>query len=155
MRLLLDTHIFLWVVAGSRLLKPNARKTIQNAEEVFISSASIWEVAIKVRLGKLEANPESLVAAISATLKLSQHLVRQRRVEVRRHLHFTFQNAELDRPPLRRQRRDANQRLAIAAKNDVFAGRGFIDKLGQSGLGFVDVYGFHDYYGKKSRPSLV
>lgn len=65
MRLLLDTHIFLWVVAGSRLLKPSARKTIQNAEEVFISSASIWEVAIKVRLGKLEANPESLVAAIS------------------------------------------------------------------------------------------
>lgn len=64
MRLLLDTHIFLWAVAGSPLLKPAARRVIEDAEEVYVSAASIWEVAIKARLGKLQADPDELVAAI-------------------------------------------------------------------------------------------
>jgi len=53
MRLLLDTHIFLWAVAGSPLLKPSARRLIESADEVYVSAASIWEVAIKARLGRL------------------------------------------------------------------------------------------------------
>ena len=65
MRLLLDTHVFLWVVAGSRLLTPNARALIRSADEVFISSASIWEIAIKIRIGKLKADPDTLVSAIT------------------------------------------------------------------------------------------
>lgn len=64
MRLLLDTHVFLWAIAGSALLKPKARALIESADEVFVSSASIWEIAIKVRLGKLQADPEALVSAI-------------------------------------------------------------------------------------------
>lgn len=64
MRLLLDTHVFLWAVAGSRLLKAGPRATIEAAEDVFVSSASIWEIAIKVRLGKLHADIDALVAAI-------------------------------------------------------------------------------------------
>ena len=64
MRILLDTHVFLWAVAGSRLLKPNARKLMQAADEVLVSSASIWEIAVKVRIGKLDADPDALVAAI-------------------------------------------------------------------------------------------
>jgi PIN domain nuclease of toxin-antitoxin system len=67
MRLLLDTHIFLWAVAGSRLLKPAARRAIQSADQVYVSAASIWEVAIKARLGKIEANPGELVSAIEAS----------------------------------------------------------------------------------------
>lgn len=67
MRLLLDTHIYLWAVTGSPLLKPGARKTIIAAERVFVSSASIWEVAIKSRLGKIEADPAELLAAITAS----------------------------------------------------------------------------------------
>ena len=67
MRLLLDTHIFLWAVMSSPLLKAGARKTIVAAEQVFVSSASIWEVAIKSRLGKIEADPEELLAAIDAS----------------------------------------------------------------------------------------
>lgn len=65
MRLLLDTHVFLWIVAGSGLLKSKTRKMIETADEVFVSSASIWEIAIKVRIGKLRADPDALVSAIS------------------------------------------------------------------------------------------
>ena len=67
MRLLLDTHVFLWAVAGSPQLKSAARKTIESAEEVYVSAASIWEVAIKVRLGKLEADVGELTGAIDAS----------------------------------------------------------------------------------------
>jgi PIN domain nuclease of toxin-antitoxin system len=64
MRLLLDTHVFLWVVVGSPRLKPAARQLIEGAEAVCVSAASIWEVAIKVRLGKLQADPDELAGAI-------------------------------------------------------------------------------------------
>ena len=67
MRFLLDTHIFLWAVAGSPLLKPAVRRAIASADQVFVSAASIWEVAIKARLGKIEADPDELVAAIETS----------------------------------------------------------------------------------------
>lgn len=64
MRLLLDTHVFLWAVAGSPLLKAPVRHLIESADEVYVSAASIWEVAIKARLGKIDADPHELAAAI-------------------------------------------------------------------------------------------
>lgn len=64
MRLLLDTHIFLWAVAGSPLLKAPVRRFIESADEVYVSAASIWEVAIKARLGKIEADPQEVAASI-------------------------------------------------------------------------------------------
>jgi PIN domain nuclease of toxin-antitoxin system len=64
MRLLLDTHIFLWAVSGSPLLRAPARRLIESADEVYVSAASIWEIAIKARLGKIEADPHELTAAI-------------------------------------------------------------------------------------------
>jgi PIN domain nuclease of toxin-antitoxin system len=67
MRLLLDTHVFLWSVAGSRHLKPAARRAIEAAEQVYVSAASIWEIAIKARLGKVKADPEQLAATIEAS----------------------------------------------------------------------------------------
>jgi len=65
MRLLLDTHVFLWVVMDSRKLKRPAREAILSANEVVVSAASIWEIAIKVRLGKIEGDPQQLVQAIT------------------------------------------------------------------------------------------
>lgn len=65
MRLLLDTHVFLWAVAGSTKLKPATRRLIEAADEVYVSAASIWEVAIKSRLGKIDADVDELVAAIT------------------------------------------------------------------------------------------
>ena len=64
MRILLDTHVFLWAVAGSPSLKTPARRLIQSAEAVYVSSASIWEVAIKARMGMIDADPQALAAAI-------------------------------------------------------------------------------------------
>ena len=52
MRVLLDTHIALWAVVGSKRLAPRARDAILDAEEVFVSTASIWEIAIKHGLGR-------------------------------------------------------------------------------------------------------
>ncbi len=67
MRLLLDTHIFLWAVAGSPLLKPAARRILESADQVYVSAASIWEIAVKARLGKIRADPHELVEAIAAS----------------------------------------------------------------------------------------
>ena len=53
MKLLLDTHAFLWWQEDSKKLGTDARRAIERAEVVFISAASAWEVAIKVGLGKL------------------------------------------------------------------------------------------------------
>lgn len=53
MRLLLDTHVFLWFVADDRKLRAPARAAIRRADLVHVSAASAWEIAIKVALGKL------------------------------------------------------------------------------------------------------
>lgn len=53
MRLLLDTHILLWRLAGSDRLSAQAIELMdQRADELFASTASIWEVAIKWSLRK-------------------------------------------------------------------------------------------------------
>jgi PIN domain nuclease of toxin-antitoxin system len=65
MRLLLDTHIFLWAVAGSRSLKAPIRRIMEEADQIYVSAASIWEIAIKARLGKIEADAGDLVEAIA------------------------------------------------------------------------------------------
>ena len=67
MRLLLDTHIFLWVVTGNSALKSPARRIIEGADQVYVSAASIWEIAIKSRLGKIDAELGGLVEAIEAS----------------------------------------------------------------------------------------
>jgi PIN domain nuclease of toxin-antitoxin system len=64
MKLLLDTHIYLWWLADSPALPASARKMIETAEKVYISSASLWESAIKSGIGKLDVNQEELVAGI-------------------------------------------------------------------------------------------
>lgn len=64
MHLLLDTHIFIWWLKDDRALSQKARALIVDAKAVYISSASIWEAAIKVQLGKLDAPIESLVESI-------------------------------------------------------------------------------------------
>lgn len=53
MRLLLDTHTFIWWREDSRRLGDAARQAIVQADQVYVSAASAWEVAIKVALGKL------------------------------------------------------------------------------------------------------
>ena len=54
MRLLLDTHALLWFLEGSAELGQGAREHIEDrANERLVSVASLWEMAIKISLGKL------------------------------------------------------------------------------------------------------
>jgi len=62
MRLLIDTHIFLWAMSGDKQLTNKAEAILLSAETVFVSAASIWEIAIKSGIGKLDANVNELVA---------------------------------------------------------------------------------------------
>ena len=52
MRILLGTHIALWAVAGYASLSKQAKDIILDADDVFVSVASTWEIAIKHALGK-------------------------------------------------------------------------------------------------------
>lgn len=65
MKALLDTHVFLWWITGDPRLSARAREVIGNGEnEIFLSAASGWEMAIKAKLGKLHlpGDPVSFVA---------------------------------------------------------------------------------------------
>ena len=54
MRALLDTHAFLWWIAGDERLSARVSQAIADGHnEIFVSAASIWEIAIKARLGRL------------------------------------------------------------------------------------------------------
>ncbi len=66
MRLLLDTHILLWALDDADQLSTTARAMIARADDVYVSSISLWEVAIKSSLGKLKVAPVRLEAAALA-----------------------------------------------------------------------------------------
>ena len=52
-RILCDTHIYFWWVTGDRKLPTIAREALENrANEVYVSSVIVWELATKYRLGK-------------------------------------------------------------------------------------------------------
>jgi PIN domain nuclease of toxin-antitoxin system len=54
MNLLLDTHIFLWAFGQPHKLTPGVREALQKPENaLFLSVASVWEMQIKTRTGKL------------------------------------------------------------------------------------------------------
>ena len=54
MKLLLDTHAFLWFMAGDPRLSRTARRAIEdNERELWLSAASVWEMAIKSSLRRL------------------------------------------------------------------------------------------------------
>ena len=55
MRLLLDTHVFLWTILELKRLPNSVIKAIQDpGNEVFVSAVSFWEISIKSRLGKID-----------------------------------------------------------------------------------------------------
>ncbi len=72
MRLLLDTHTLLWWLSENTSLPASARKLIANKNnDVLVSAASAWEIATKVRLGKLSI-------AIDLAQDFSAYLERER-----------------------------------------------------------------------------
>lgn len=63
--MLVDTHVMLWLVSGDDRLGPRARSALVAAPERLASTASLWEAAIKVQIGKLAA-PETLPDLVTA-----------------------------------------------------------------------------------------
>ena len=63
MRLLLDTHVFLWWRADSRHLRAPARRAIAEARIVFVSAATAWEAATKAALGRLRL-PDTIESGV-------------------------------------------------------------------------------------------
>ena len=67
MRLLLDTHVLLWALAESPELARDLRRKIADpSNNVLVSAASVWEIATKIRLGKLDA-PDNLLEVLEAS----------------------------------------------------------------------------------------
>ena len=79
MRLLLDTHIFLWLIDDSDRLSNKYRQEIQNPNnEKFLSVVSIWECVIKYQTGKLNfpSSPETYLP-----MQRREHLIKTLNVD--------------------------------------------------------------------------
>ncbi len=66
MRLLLDTQIVYWLFYEPHSLPKKAREQIVEAAAVYVSSVTVWEIAIKVRIGKMNADPKQLVLLLES-----------------------------------------------------------------------------------------
>jgi PIN domain nuclease of toxin-antitoxin system len=66
MNLLLDTHAFIWYSENDPKLSESIKIDIENADRVYLSIASLWEIAIKLSIGKLSlrSNYESIESSL-------------------------------------------------------------------------------------------
>ena len=60
MKLLLDTHILLWVMQDAAQLGRAARRLLADADEIYVSSVCLWEAAIKCARGRLTLDLDAL-----------------------------------------------------------------------------------------------
>ena len=71
MRLLLDTHIWLWWLEDSKALKPLPRQLIEsNESEVYVSVISLWEAVVKAGTGKLTLTADLESASTDSDIRL-------------------------------------------------------------------------------------
>jgi PIN domain nuclease of toxin-antitoxin system len=107
LKILLDTHIFLWAINESERLSAQAAEAIRNpANEALVSIASAWEIAIKVSIGKF-AMPSPLAPYLQG--QLARHNLRVLPIEFS-HLQV------LEKLPL--HHRDPFDRLLVAQAID-------------------------------------
>jgi PIN domain nuclease of toxin-antitoxin system len=78
--LLLDTHVLIWWDEGRRIAA-EARRAIEEADTVYVSAASAWEIAVKTALGRLrptrtvgEASSDSGFLELPVTFRHAQRL---------------------------------------------------------------------------------
>ncbi len=66
MRLLLDTHVLLWVLADPDRLPPRVAEAVTDpAQEVYVSAVAMWEIGIKLARGRLDADLDQIVRSVS------------------------------------------------------------------------------------------
>jgi PIN domain nuclease of toxin-antitoxin system len=58
--ILLDTNALLWLLADDPRLSSGARSELERASQIAVSEVSLWEISIKITIGKLKAIPELL-----------------------------------------------------------------------------------------------
>jgi PIN domain nuclease of toxin-antitoxin system len=103
MKVLLDTHTFLWWIIDSPRLSALAREVIRDSDnELFFSAASGWEIAIKAQLGRLQL-PDNLEQFIADQLSLNTILALP--IQLRHALHVYT---------LPRHHRDPFDRMLVA-----------------------------------------
>lgn len=104
MRLLLDTHVWLWFLEGDQRLSESLKSAIQLADnEVYVSVVSLFEAAIKINIGKLETS-NSLQELEAATLALGFKILAMNSTEV-----FAYQHI-----PLIENHKDPFDRMLLA-----------------------------------------
>ncbi|MEA2727694.1 MAG: hypothetical protein QOF70_2169 [Acetobacteraceae bacterium] len=103
MKLLLDTHALLWVRGEPERLKADTRRVLADDDNaVFVSVVSLWEIVVKCRIGKLQADIATIIARMAPESKIQllgikpQHLI------------------ALNSLPFREQHRDPFDHLIIA-----------------------------------------
>jgi PIN domain nuclease of toxin-antitoxin system len=65
MKFLLDTHALLWWLADDNQLGRRARELVEDpGNDVLISMVSLWEIAVKARIGKLQADIGEITGAV-------------------------------------------------------------------------------------------
>lgn len=60
MRLLLDTHVLLWALQDHSRIRRIRKRLLDPEHEVFFSVASLWEIAIKRAIGKIDADVDEI-----------------------------------------------------------------------------------------------
>lgn len=103
MKLLLDTHALLWVLAEPDRLRPATQRSLADAaNDVAVSVVSLWEIMVKCRVGKLDADIAAITAQFAPASKLQLLGITPQ------HLHA------LNRLPFHAQHRDPFDHLIIA-----------------------------------------
>lgn len=69
MKALLDTHVFLWAISADPRLSDNAERIFNGASDLWLSVASLWEILIKARGGKLRLPSPAGPYVIQALVK--------------------------------------------------------------------------------------
>ncbi|PZU48300.1 MAG: PIN domain nuclease [Microbacterium sp.] len=83
MRLLVDSHVLLWLLYEPERIGPDAIRAIEQSESVAVSVASLWELTLKHRAGKLLPAPTELAEGIDALALDELPLLRRHVVAMR------------------------------------------------------------------------
>ena len=76
MRYLLDTHTFLWVLTNQKRLPARVIQKIEDpSQEVFLSAVSLWEIAIKLRSGRLDISGRSATNVLDEARNMNIHVI--------------------------------------------------------------------------------
>jgi PIN domain nuclease of toxin-antitoxin system len=122
-RILLDTHVFLWAITEDSRLSRNYREIYEaESSDLILSTASIWEILIKRGIGKLDL-PEPALSYVSKQLEHN----RIRRLSIQMH-HL----AELERlPPVHKDPFDRmiaaqarSEKIPVMSADPAFRGYG-------------------------------